>query len=279
MKTEAGLVVERLYNPETTARPSSTSAWPRWSRPARRSEPSTAFAASWARAEMSDEAVLPRLNAALPVRSQPLSEQVAEAIRQMILVGQLPPGEVVTQDRLAEMLAVSTMPVREALLRLSHEGFVEARRNRSFQVARTSREDIDDVYQTHAYLAGELTARAATRGGPELATRLRAVQQQWPDADLPALERLNWQFHREINRAAGSPRLMLFLRNTIRFVPNEFYALLPEWRAIAEPVHREIIRAVGRQDAERARRAAERHVKDARRLLTAYFTDKGYWSV
>jgi DNA-binding GntR family transcriptional regulator len=35
-----------------------------------------------------------------PVRSQPLNHKVAEAIRRMILIGQLVPGEIVTQDPL-----------------------------------------------------------------------------------------------------------------------------------------------------------------------------------
>ena len=212
------------------------------------------------------------------VRSQPLSHQVAEAIRRMILTGHLPPGEIVTQDRLADLLSVSTMPVREALLRLSHEGFVEARPNRSFQVARTSREDVEDVYRTHAFLAGELTARAAERGGPELAAELKALQQEWPEADVASLERINWQFHRAINHAAGSAKLLVFLRNTIRFIPEQFYVLLPEWRDVSERGHREIGRAVARRDADNARRAAERHVEDAGRLLIAHFTETGYWS-
>ncbi len=228
-------------------------------------------------AEVAEEAQS-RIGPALPVRSQPLSHQVAEAIRRMILVGQLLPGEILTQDRLADMLSVSTMPVREALLRLSHEGFVEARPNRSFQVARTSREDVEDVYRTHAFLAGELTARAADRGGPDLAVELKDLQQAWPDGDGASLERLNWRFHRAINRAAASAKLLVFLRNTIRFIPEQFYVLLPEWRDLSERGHRQIIGAVARRDASGARRAAAQHVEDAGRLLIAHFTDTGYWS-
>ena len=212
------------------------------------------------------------------VRSQPLNQQVADAIRHMILVGQLQPGAVITQEQLAEMLSVSTMPVREALLRLMHEGFIEARRNRSFQVTRTSRQDIEDVYHTHAFLAGVLAARAAASADPELARELATVQSAWPAADPASLEELNWRFHRAINRAAASPKLLMFLRNTIRFIPEHFYVLLPEWRDLSERGHRQISKAIVRHDAEQARRAAERHVQDAGRLLIAHFADSGYWS-
>lgn len=220
-----------------------------------------------------------RMSGSTPiVRSQPLSQQVTEAIRHMILTGKLAPNETVTQERLADLLSVSTMPVREALLRLSHEGFVEARRNRSFQIARTSREDVEDVYKTHAFLAGELTARASFRGGPELAKELREIDRQWSGAEMAQLESLNWQFHRAINLAAASPRLLLFLRNTIRFIPDQFYALLPEWREISERGHKDIVTAISARDEEFARRAASEHVRDAGQLLISHFADTGFWA-
>ncbi|HEY7174354.1 MAG TPA: GntR family transcriptional regulator, partial [Micromonosporaceae bacterium] len=68
-----------------------------------------------------------------------MSDQVTESLRSMILVGDLRSGDQVTQEKLAEDLGVSTMPVREALLRLSHEGFVQGGRGRSFRIAPTTR--------------------------------------------------------------------------------------------------------------------------------------------
>ncbi len=94
-----------------------------------------------------------------------------------------------------------------------------------------------------------------------------------------SLERLNWRFHRTINHAAASPTLLLFLRNTIRFIPVPFYVLLSEWRDLSARGHRDIAKAIARHDPERARAGAERHVREAGRLLIAHFDDTGYWSV
>ena len=63
-----------------------------------------------------------------------MAEQVADLVRNMILVGDLRPGQRVTHDELAARLNVSTMPVREALLRLSYEGLIVGKANRSFHV-------------------------------------------------------------------------------------------------------------------------------------------------
>ncbi|MEI7548107.1 MAG: GntR family transcriptional regulator, partial [Actinomycetota bacterium] len=140
-----------------------------------------------------------------------LTQQATDALRDMILSGTLPPGERVTHDELAKRLGVSTMPVRESLLRLSYEGFIEASPNRSFRVAQMTRDDLHDVYWMHGLLQGELTARACERATPELVAELRDVMSQCsaiaPGA-VTELERLNHRFHSLINIAAASPRLI-----------------------------------------------------------------------
>ena len=74
-----------------------------------------------------------------------MSDQVAAMLRRMVLSRQLAPGERIRQAALAEQLGVSTMPVREALLRLVSEGMVIADVNRSFKVANTTEDGIRDI--------------------------------------------------------------------------------------------------------------------------------------
>lgn len=54
----------------------------------------------------------------------PLRDQVLVALRQRIVKGDYPPGERLTEDRLAEDFGVSRNPVREALRVVQAEGFV-----------------------------------------------------------------------------------------------------------------------------------------------------------
>ena len=210
-----------------------------------------------------------------------VSRQVADIMRDMILVGELKPGQVVRHEEMSTRLGVSTMPVREALLRLSHEGFIEAPRNRSFRVVSTSRDDMNDVYWAHAVLTGELAARACVNDGRRVADGLDAINERW--AALPAnaapeqYESLNWELHRSINLAARSPKLILLLRHTIRFIPERFYTLLPEWHEHSMTGHREIAIALRTEDPEKVRAAAANHVRDAGSLLIGYFSKTGYW--
>jgi DNA-binding GntR family transcriptional regulator len=69
-----------------------------------------------------------------------------DALRQMIVTGDIPPGTELSQVKLAETIGVSTTPLREALSRLEAEGLVEARRNRRPRVPPFDPEDLDSVY-------------------------------------------------------------------------------------------------------------------------------------
>jgi DNA-binding GntR family transcriptional regulator len=216
-----------------------------------------------------------------PLRRKRLADDTADALRDMILVGELRPGERHTQDELAALMGVSTMPVREALLRLAHEGLVEASPNRSFRIARTTRDDVRDIYWIHSVVAGELAGRAAERIDAEGLGRLRLEL----EANLAAIrieddaemEATNWSFHRVINLAAASPKLALVLRRTLTFIPQSFYSLLPEWRRLSEHGHRRLVDAMELHDAAAARSAAAQHVLDAGSLLIEHFSDTGHW--
>jgi DNA-binding GntR family transcriptional regulator len=222
--------------------------------------------------------------AARRLRRRSLSDDVADTLRDMILAGELHPEQRITQEELAGGLGVSTMPVREALLRLSHEGMVEASPNRSFRVVRHTREDIRDIYWIHATLSGELAARACARQAevPGLVERLhqhhRELTEGIAGGDTERMERANWAFHREINLAANSPRLLMMLGGTLRLIPQHFYALLEGWAPASESGHGALLIAFERGDAAAAREAAAQHVRDAGELLVAHFSDRGYWT-
>jgi DNA-binding GntR family transcriptional regulator len=208
--------------------------------------------------------------------------EVADTLRDMILTGELTADAKMTQDELARLLGVSTMPVREALLRLAAEGFVDVSPSRSFTVVPTTREDIGDVFWMHATLAGELAARACRDADDALVERLRELEQGFAEArragDAVRMGQANWEFHRAINLAAASPKLLLVLRASLRFIPQDFYALVPEWGGTSERGHDAILEAFAKRDCAAAGRAAFAHVQEAGELLIRFFTERGYWT-
>lgn len=213
------------------------------------------------------------------VTRKSITDQVCEAVREMILMGDLKPGQPVTQDGLAEALAVSTMPVREALQRLSYEGLVDSYPGRSYRVASYGRQDLEDIYWAHASLEAELTRRAALHHGDSLVPALEAIHAKWtaPDVAPEDYFTLNRDFHRLINRAADSPKLLVLLRNTLNFIPQHLYLGLPTWSDVSLPGHRSIIDAIAAGDGDKAAAAAREHVHETGDLLLAHFESLDYW--
>jgi DNA-binding GntR family transcriptional regulator len=215
------------------------------------------------------------------VRPLSLADQVADELRRMILVGELLPGTRLTHEYVAKLVGVSTMPVREALLKLVAEGLVETEPNRSFAVGVIRVQDIRDIYAMHAQFAGELTSRACANADAALIDALETSEAQYEAAlqhdSAVAMEAANWAFHRAINLAADSPKVAWFLRMTTRFIPKGFYSSFEEWGPISRDGHCRIVESIVAGDPEAARVAAAEHVHEAGELVIAHFSTNGYW--
>ena len=211
-----------------------------------------------------------------------VSDQVTEIIRDMIWTGELPAGEQITLEHIAEALDVSTMPVREALLRLTHEGLIEnGARARSFQVSVTTADDVRDIYWLHSQLLGELTARAALRLDDEQISALKQAHEQWLAAaeasDADALWSADHHFHWIINLAANAPKLVRSLEIALRLIPHHYFRVPPHQAASTTKAHAKILKAIVAHDAEAARKAAQQHVLDLGNELIKNLDDNGYW--
>jgi DNA-binding GntR family transcriptional regulator len=202
-----------------------------------------------------------------------LSDEVAGHVRELIMSGQLRSGDFIRQERIAEELKLSATPVREGLLSLKGEGFVQLKPRRGFVVAPLSAADIRDLFTAQALLAGELAARAAARIGPADLNELNEVHQAHVEAASAGdgTESLNHHFHRRINLVADAPRLAWMLSISTKFAPRRFFATVPGWAEASAREHAAIIEAIADRDAGQARAAMMRHVENAGDLLAATF--------
>ncbi len=214
-----------------------------------------------------------RARAALAVRSQ-LRDQAVAHVRELIAVGQAPPGSHLRLDALASTVGVSVTPVREALLLLAQDGIVVQEPNRGFRVAPIRRRDIEDTYLVYSKISGELAARASCRlDGPTIA-HLRMLDERLrllPPQEVERIEHANYALHDVVERAAGSPRLSLLVRAAERFVPRRYWAVVPGWLEWNSTAHTRLLDSLAQGDAEGAQEAMEDHVLSAARLLIAHF--------
>lgn len=218
-----------------------------------------------------------------PLATRPqLSDDVATYLRDLIVSGQVRAGEFLRVESLAEQLGTSVTPVREALVSLRGEGFVVLQPRRGFMVAPFTRQDIVDIYQVQAYLAGELAARACLVLDRDRIQGLRAVQTDLEAAhnrmDAEEVERLNHDFHRIINVAARAPKLAQFLVTATRYSPRLFFARIAGWAQASADDHDAILGALQEADPEKARDSMASHVTKAGALLAEHLEAQGMWT-
>jgi len=217
----------------------------------------------------------------LLVRHQSIADKVTEQTRRLILSRELQPGQRIRQAELATMMGVSTMPVREALLRLVSEGMVIAESNRSFTVAMTTTPaGIRDVYWIHAQMAGELAARAWDVRTPELIETLATHESAYNAAlksgigDHAILFGENWAFHGAIHHAANAPAIAVTLKNTLRYFPDFSYDI-PGWNETGAEWQTALLAEFAHGTREGARKVVATYSsKSAELYIAALWPDK-----
>lgn len=149
------------------------------------------------------------------------SDRAYEAIRSMILSGELPAGTQLAEEALAERCGVSRTPVREALRRLETDLLVTRTDTQRSFVADWSIDDVADAFELRAILEAKAARRAAERMTDAALERIRAANQRifealsGPVADVPGFLEGNRDFHAGILEVAGSRRLAALLGTLI----------------------------------------------------------------
>ncbi|GAA3239541.1 GntR family transcriptional regulator [Dactylosporangium siamense] len=220
----------------------------------------------------------------MAVERPQLADEVVAHLRDRIMSGDLRPGERIRLEEVAEQLGVSITPVREALLTLRGYDMVELQPRRGYVVAPLSRQDIVDVFQLQAHIAGDLATRIAERATAEDLAELSAVHTairraaQGRRADIAELERLEFEFHRAGNRIAGARKLAWLLHWATRYTPARFLAGDPAWRAGMLADHEALLAALTERDAAAARAAMARHFTDGADRLIKHLDELGNWA-
>jgi DNA-binding GntR family transcriptional regulator len=208
-----------------------------------------------------------------------LSGEVAAHIRQLIVSSRgFAPDEFIRVVPLAAKLGVSPTPVREALMALWQQGFLEQIPRRGFRVIRLTRDDILDLFLMLGFTGGELAARATSRITDDQLRQLQAMQahitalQDAGAAD--EIDALDHEFHWLIYEAAASPKFLWVQGLAYNYIPHGQFASI-DYRAISNAGHKRLMDALIRRDAEAAREATVDHLKQAGRKMAEGLPDLG----
>ena len=173
----------------------------------------------------------------------------------MIFDGRLPAGERINERALGAQLDVSRTPIREALLGLEGEGFVESRPARGFAPVPLSARDVSEVYPMVAAL--EILAVRSTppeRLQAHLEGLERVADQMAAARTAKRAQELDDRWHALLVGECGNARLLRTLASLKRVVRRYELAWMADNAHVATSTeqHHGIVEALADDDVERA---------------------------
>jgi DNA-binding GntR family transcriptional regulator len=158
---------------------------------------------------------------------QPVSKKirVVETLKEAILSGALQSGDQIVEGKLAQQLGVGQGLIREALIELEHQGFVQRSPFSWTQVTTFSNEDAEQIYEIRIRLEPLAFALAAQTVTPEHIAELKELvekaRQGAATQALPAFFESHLAYRRKVWELSGNR----FLRETLERLVAPLYAL------------------------------------------------------
>lgn len=192
---------------------------------------------------------------------------IADKLRERILSGEFKPGDRLVEGKLSTDMAVSRVPVREALRALAAEGLVTIEPRRGAYVSILSDEIAYDMVEVRATLEGLNAKLAAQRRDDNTIANLQKILAEGEQAistqSTEILFALNIQFHETLAIIAGNvvlTELMRSLRDrtALLFAPSNMHRIKQNWEE-----HAQILSAVIAGNGDLASLLATQHVHNA----------------
>jgi DNA-binding GntR family transcriptional regulator len=212
-----------------------------------------------------------------PALLRSLREHVHERLRKLIVSGRFTAGEKLQERELAEMLGISTTPVKDALRMLESEGLVriEARRGvfvlfgprRAYEMA-LARAAIEGV------MAGIAARRASADNISALRTLVGEMEIATARSGLEDLVTLNERFHGAIAEIARCDYLQSRLESQRMYDHARRLAVLGDRdeRNAGFREHQAVFEAIARHDPQAAETEMRTHIlRSARHFLNHVF--------
>jgi DNA-binding GntR family transcriptional regulator len=201
-------------------------------------------------------------------RPVPLRQSVYDALIDLIVGGELPPGQHMVETDLARQLGVSRQPIREALHRMEAEGWVDLRPSQGAFVHVPTDSEVDELLDVRELLEAETARLAARAASPAQVARLRQIwgagQAATEQDDFGRAVAANDAFHAEVAAVAGNSVLAELADIVGRRVQWYYRMVAPERGHGSWAEHAELIDAIEAGDAQRAQLLARRHTERTR---------------
>jgi len=201
-----------------------------------------------------------------------LSSKIKDLILELILDGELRPGDRLVETRISRELGVSQSPTREAIRDLAAAGFLEIEPYRGARIRRFTKDDFLDYMEVRGELEAIAAGRAATRITDveidDMRNLLEEMHAKGEQGDPHGQAVKNTEFHKIVVRASGSEVLERLWTMLEPFARTYVTAMMPGADLIwLGDRHAVIVEALENGDSEVASSVMRQHASEARALL------------
>lgn len=207
-----------------------------------------------------------------PVKRETLQSIVHQRLCNLILEGELAPGESVTVASLAKALDVSPMPVRDAISRLMALGALTVVSGRSIGVPRLKLDELHDMLRVRLEVEATAVRWAAENVDDAFLLSLEQILGAMEAAEktdrVKDFIRSNYDFHFTIYRQAGSPLLLEIVSNIWLRINPHFHLLHRHGHyRVSNRQHRQLYEALKARDADKAVKALRDDIESAYNVI------------
>jgi DNA-binding GntR family transcriptional regulator len=202
-------------------------------------------------------------------RPENLAERIYLQLKDDIFEFRLLPGDRFSEGEIAERMAVSRTPVRQALYRLEREGYLQVYFRSGWQVKPFDFHHFEELYEVRIVLELEAVKRLCERHGGELPEALELLKNTWmvpaPErlVDGREVSRLDERFHCLLVEGAGNremARLHAEVSEKIRIIRRLDFTQAPRVELTYEE-HARILGAILSRRCEEAQLLLKTHIE------------------
>ena len=215
------------------------------------------------------------LNEVPPRKS--LGQHVFENLKQAIIRGDIPSGERLVENAIAETLDISRTPVREAIHKLEREGFLKKLPRGGLTVIGLTREDIEETFGIRCVLESYAARLAASKHQEKelipLEKKVDEFQKYLNLGKLDILPKINTEFHDLLYALSRSPKLIKMIAALSDQI-FRFRQIILKNKSLARMSHedhRQMIAAIRKRDVECVEKLVKAHIVRGQEVVLKEF--------
>jgi DNA-binding GntR family transcriptional regulator len=181
-------------------------------------------------------------------QEQPIGPQLHRILRERIVRNDLTSGSKISESEIAKTYSISRQPVREAFIKLSEEGLIAIRPQRSTIVRKIDSAAVLEARFVREAVEADVVKLLAKQSDPAVVAELRAqiaAQQRVAKDDPNRFIQLDERFHRTLAEAANKASAWKFLEglksqmDRVRFLSFSQYPmakLIKQHKAVVDGI-------------------------------------------